>query len=303
VVDSSSAAATSSDAASGSFLGAYAASNDNVLDDANAYRGITVTRIVDNSPAQAAGLQVGDILLEANGVELDAPERLDDVLEALPPGYSLSLKVERDARVRDFETRTVPRLVAPPLATSSAPPPDSTPPPFDSERRIERRYLGFEFRAAPEARLRALGESPRFGVEVLALAPQSPLRAAQIGVGDLVLELDGRAIPDSEAVIQYFDALGKATDVPAALRLTVVSESGEKRTPAVSLYRPQRQLTRFSLPGLLSIERGRDTSEYSALFGAFRLTRLANGSRLRLLWWLRIETGSPDELIDMGRQA
>ncbi len=276
----------------GSYLGVETASNDNVLEDANAYLGISVTRVVENSPAQALGIQVGDILLEANEIELDAPERLDDVLAALPAGAVLRLRVERAARVEQLETRTVPRLVV-------AQPESDSPSEAESPLRVERRHLGFEFRSASPARLGELGQSPSFGIEVLKLAPRSPLRPLGVGVGDVITEIDGRAIPSPDDVVQFFSELSGVSEV----RLTIWSGSGEQRRLVVPLYRPDRKLTNLQIPALLSLQRGKDTSEYSFVLGAVRLTRLANGSRIRILWWFQIETGSPDELIDMGKEG
>src|SRR5690349_17627046 len=107
--------------AGGSYLGVHAQSNSNVLDDENAEQGITVTSVVENSPAAGAGLQPGDVLLEANGVSLGHPDALDDLVDKLPPGSPIQLRLERARRPLELEVRTVPRIAAPASPSEATP--------------------------------------------------------------------------------------------------------------------------------------------------------------------------------------
>jgi S1-C subfamily serine protease len=267
-----------------SYLGIYAKSNSNVLEATNVIEGITVTRVVENSPAAAAGLRPGDVLLEANGVSLTHPDVLSDLEDDLPVGAVVTLRVERDQRVMDRELTSIARL-AEPEPTREA----------DTRAWIERRKLGVEVRSADPERLSALGLSERFGVEVLAMAEKSPLRNAGIVPGYVILEVDGERIPSAKDLVEYLasDAAGPRLD------LTVVGANGDQRSERVRVHRPSTELLGLSIPPLISIDRGTDASEYSLLLGAFKWTRLANGSRVRILWLLGFETGATDELLEV----
>jgi S1-C subfamily serine protease len=273
-------------AAGESYLGIYAKSNANVLEASNVIEGITVTRVVENSPAAAADLRPGDVLLEANGVALTHPDVLADLEDTLPAGAPVTLRLERAQRVIDRRLTTVPRL-----ETTPAP----APAPEDARAWIERKRLGVEVRAAAPERLSALGLSERFGVEVVAVAARSPLREAEIGPGDLILEIDGERIPSAEDFVGYLDG----DRAGSRFALAVVGADDRRRSVDVRAYRPSRELLRLWLPPLLYIDRGADASEYSFLLGAFHWTRLASGSRIRLLWLIRCETGSTDELLEV----
>ncbi len=61
---------------------------------------VTVTRVVDGSPAKAAGLQVGDVLLEANGVPLADESRMKKQWEQLHPGKTIEYLVLREGAER-----------------------------------------------------------------------------------------------------------------------------------------------------------------------------------------------------------
>lgn len=65
---------------------------------------ITIVSPIDGSPAEAAGLQPGDILREADGVALTGMDLLDAVLLVRgPAGTAVSLLVERDGQLFTVE--------------------------------------------------------------------------------------------------------------------------------------------------------------------------------------------------------
>ena len=57
-----------------------------------------VRRVVEESPAQAAGLQVGDVLLAAQGVEYGkaTEEEWSQVMKHWGPGQAVSYRIQRD---------------------------------------------------------------------------------------------------------------------------------------------------------------------------------------------------------------
>lgn len=63
--------------------------------------GVLVTSVVDGSPAAAAGLRSGDIILSAAGQSLGDTGDMADVV-ALAPGVRLTLKVWRDGRTLEL---------------------------------------------------------------------------------------------------------------------------------------------------------------------------------------------------------
>ncbi|MES2885778.1 MAG: DegQ family serine endoprotease [Pseudomonadota bacterium] len=51
---------------------------------------------VEPGPAQKAGVQPGDILITLYGKKIDSPERLNEVVEDLPPGTSVPMLIQRN---------------------------------------------------------------------------------------------------------------------------------------------------------------------------------------------------------------
>jgi S1-C subfamily serine protease len=61
---------------------------------------LLIVSVADASPADSAGIFVGDVLLEANGKPLSRPTDLLDALAGVPGGESLRLKVLRGGTVK-----------------------------------------------------------------------------------------------------------------------------------------------------------------------------------------------------------
>jgi len=77
-------------------------------DIAMAYRlpaqwGVYVTKVSDNSPASAAGLQVGDIITSIGNVQIDETHGYLNVLYTYSPGDTLTLGILRDGKETSLE--------------------------------------------------------------------------------------------------------------------------------------------------------------------------------------------------------
>jgi len=75
--------------------------------------GVTVQRVSPGSPAEAAKLQVGDVILSANGTTVETASDLQKIVEAAASGDVVTLSVQRGT-----DTLSVPVT----LATASVPP-------------------------------------------------------------------------------------------------------------------------------------------------------------------------------------
>ncbi len=67
-------------------------------------KGATVNdlAVLPNSPASKAGIQEGDIILEADGVKIDLKNQLGEIIQAKKPGDTLSVKVLRNGKMLDL---------------------------------------------------------------------------------------------------------------------------------------------------------------------------------------------------------
>jgi S1-C subfamily serine protease len=66
-----------------------------ILPDLAGMQGALVQEVVAGSPAEAAGVQVGDIITAVDGTPIDANHRLADVVSQYQPGERVKIKVWR----------------------------------------------------------------------------------------------------------------------------------------------------------------------------------------------------------------
>jgi serine protease Do len=66
-------------------------------------KGVTISAIIDNCPADRAGLEKGDVILSINGTEVNFPFQLIKVVSAMKPGDSVKVRYSRDGKESEAE--------------------------------------------------------------------------------------------------------------------------------------------------------------------------------------------------------
>lgn len=253
--------------------------------------GLEVTRVVENSPAHVAGVEVGDLLLEWRDV--DGP---DDWSELRWPadwralelesrgGTRIALRLDRAGRAAEtelvFEARVAPA------------PRDAV------ERFREEERVGVVLRTATEVEAREAGLAPGAGAVLVGLTRESPWRAAGLAFGDLVVGLGGRPLDHPRQLIQAI----RDAEAEGSLALEVL-RGGERTRVDAPLSRRLRTTSEVRLPPLFThrSERGRTTT--SVLLGAFRRESTAAAWRVRILWFASFGGGDADRLEELAPEA
>jgi S1-C subfamily serine protease len=70
--------------------------------DLDVEKGVLVSGVVDDGPAEEAGIEDGDVIIALNGTEVSSPDELRDLVRDLAPGTEVEIKL-----VRDGEEKTV----------------------------------------------------------------------------------------------------------------------------------------------------------------------------------------------------
>ncbi len=65
-------------------------------------RGVAVEKVVENSPAQQAGVQNGDVIISINGDEVSSIRKLSRVISEIAPDHQAKLKVLRNGNEREI---------------------------------------------------------------------------------------------------------------------------------------------------------------------------------------------------------
>ena len=229
--------------------------------------GVRVVAVEADSPAEAAGLVVGDILLEFERLPTDDPQRLAHLLEGIQVEGEVTLQIQRGQEVLEVDTKLVLR------STNEA------------------RYLYHVDRALLRAAFRDDAEGRP---QVVELDPVSPLLAAGVKVGESILRFQGEDAGSSAEFVRRA-RLGLQPGSPIAL--VVRDAEGAERSLGFLAWDPETVLTEFSLWPLFEwrTEIGTQRGEFAIgtlfLTDLFRYRRDGNERYYSILTIFHWETG------------
>ncbi len=153
-------------------------------------RGALVADVVASGPAAAAGLKVGDVIVEFDGHPVNESNELPMLVARTPLEKEVALKVMRDKQSMDF-TVTIAELQDDEAQVASA---------GDSEK------LGLSVQTLTPEIAENLGVSDTKGVVVSSVESGSAADDAGIRRGDVILEVNRQAVEDLD---EYKAALKK----------------------------------------------------------------------------------------------
>ncbi len=179
--------------------------------------GVEVTRIDENSPAEKAGLKMGDVILEYNGVKVDGIEQFSRMVRETPAG--------REAKIQVFRNGASQSIMAKIGSHRSA---AATTPGWEVPQLAElRNYIPDVPRAHmdwPSAILGVVAESidgqfaeyfgVKEGVLVRSVNKDSAADKAGIKAGDVIVKVDGMSVSNPPDVTSRLRAeRGKSVPV------------------------------------------------------------------------------------------
>ena len=250
--------------------------------------GLLVVSVVENSPADAAGIEPGDLILEATIPGKDGPLALHWPSEwrrielETEPGATLRVTIDRAGAERALELVPVARVH----------PAEREP----AERIREEARVGVVLRPATEVEARAAGLGPGGGAVVVGLTRESPWREAGVVFGDLIRAIDGDEVAHPAVVLERI----RAAPEHGELELELL-RGGAQLTLQAPLSQREKELHRISIPLLFRYEKERDHRTTSFLLGLFRYESTQAAWRLRLLWLIRFSGGDADRLESVER--
>jgi Do/DeqQ family serine protease len=163
--------------------------------------GVLVADVLKDSPAEAAGMKAGDIIVELGGAPIKEATDLQKRVAAMPPGRVAAVTVLRDRK----QTRLTVKIGEQPgeeTVVAAGPKGEG---------------LGVTVEALSEEMAQAFGLRGRSGVVVTDVAPGSAAEAAGIKEGDVLLEVNRRRVGSLEEFKQAVAALTPGEAVPVQI--------------------------------------------------------------------------------------
>ncbi len=241
-----------SQVAAGAFLGLETRENDSgSLDDLFFRAGVRVTRVIENSPAAAAGLRDGDVLVAFDGHEINDPGALDARLAIEEGGRALTLQVQRADTVHAVEVE----LVASGGAQRTAP---------EVLWRVD------------SSRSLAAWATDHAGVRLVAARDKTPFRRAGIEVGSRITHLDEKQVVSDRELIRQLQAMKPGQRV----QIQGVDTRGAQFDKRIRLHAPDTRVTKAYFPILWDYEANSDGSTVRWDFLDFYLLSLFEYERV-----------------------
>ena len=169
-------------------------------------RGALISQLAPEGPAEDAGLEPGDIILEFDGEEIDTSSDLPHVVGLIAPGTEVEVVIMRDRRERKLDVEVGG---------------------LDADDDIEQAYrgsepeeddpgrLGIGIEDAPEEMLSRFDLSG--GVLVRSVEPGSPADEAGLMPGDVITAVGSEPVRSTEDLIEIVADLDAGASVPLRL--------------------------------------------------------------------------------------
>jgi len=242
--------------------------------------GLPVTGVVENSPADAAGIAADDILIAVVRVdgteeEIFFPSQWNELETETAPGSEIHVIFDRAGL--EGEARIVPVPRVHPRKRRKV------------ERYRETDHIGVVLRTATEAEARSADLGPGAGAVLIGMSERSPWRQAGLLFGDLIVSLDGATVSHPQVIL---DAVREGN---GAMEVTYFRR-GETKMVTTARSERERELRRISIPVLFNYERDRGDTEWAVLLGLLGFESTPAAYEWQLLWLIHFGGGDADLL-------
>jgi serine protease Do len=157
--------------------------------DLKAEKGALVSQIVKGGPADKAGIETGDVIVEFDGKQVADSNDLPRMVAPLPVGKSVPVKVLRGGKVVDREVK-IGQLEEQKEEVASA---------------ATRKPLGMTVQDITPEIAKGLGLKSETGVLVARVVPGSPAAKADIRSGDVIQQVNKKPVKDVEDFKQQIE--------------------------------------------------------------------------------------------------
>ena len=154
-------------------------------------KGALVAQVSPGSPAEKAGIEQGDIILEFDGKKISEANDLPRIVASTPVGKSIDLKLSRESKVLDRSIKVGEMNEKAETARTSSPQPS----------------LGITVQNLTPEIARGLGLKKPGGVVVTQVESGSPADEAGIQNGDVIREVNRKPVKNADDFLQKIEKI------------------------------------------------------------------------------------------------
>ncbi len=254
---------------SGAFLGLHTRENDSgSLDELFFLPGVRVFRVVENSPAAAAGVRIGDVVLKFGASDVNDPDTLESLLQRAEASSQVTLEIQRGDSVF------------------------SVPVTIGAESGEQKVPVTVRYRMDP-SRSRAGWSTHPEGAMLASMDPRGPVGKKGLELGTIVRAVDGNRVHSGRDLVKRFEAC----DPGQVVKLDIQSPGQDPSRCKLKLLEPDTRVTDFSIPILFNYSADIDGSEAGFalldlwIISLFRYERSGQERTWRFLRFFEYSTG------------
>jgi serine protease Do len=166
-------------------------------------KGVLLSQVFADSPADKAGLKAGDIVVEVNGKRVTEVRQLTNEIAAIAPGQETKIEVLRDGKLKSFSIKLGERERGESLARLGP----------SREEAEEKTSLGLSLAPLTPERARRIGvEENLRGLVVVQVDPAGPT-SGFVRPGDVILEVNRKRISSVRGFNKALKKSGKKSNV------------------------------------------------------------------------------------------
>lgn len=148
----------------------------------NSPQGVIITKVMENTPAEKAGLKEGDLILKIDEKEVNSSTELRQIITKIQPGKKVIVTVLREENGKIIEKK-IPVIIG------------KRPKEVEEEKE---KFRGITVSEIDEKTKKYYGITEKRGVVVIEVEKDSPAEEAGIETGDIILKISDREITDLE---------------------------------------------------------------------------------------------------------
>jgi serine protease Do len=152
-------------------------------------KGALVSQVVPNSPAEKAGIEQGDVILQFDGKDVSDSKELPRIVASTPVGKSVMVKIARDGKVTDRQVKLGEMEEKAEVAKAPS----------------THKRLGIAVQNLTPEIAKELGLKKETGVVVTQVEPGSAASDAGIQTGDIIREVNRKPVKDAEDFVQKIE--------------------------------------------------------------------------------------------------
>jgi len=166
---------------------------------------VTVTRVMEKSPAEKAGLKQGDVVLTFRGREIDNIARLRTQIALTPPDTTVPIEIRRDGKKLTLDVKIGDQATGVAEAVGGA----------------YARKAGLVFQTLDKDLATRSGYRNVSGVLVVSIDQMSRAASAEMEIGDIIVAINDRRVTTAE---EAAEALNNA-DYAQGVRMSVIRKN------------------------------------------------------------------------------